>query len=290
MLVNPNARRGAEALAVVDKLEAAGMEVCLERYASPAEAASDISRRADGFDLAIVCGGDGTIASVAKSLLEVQLPLGVLPLGTANDLARTLGIPTDLEQAAEVIVRGRTERVDVGEVNGHAFFNVASLGLSAELARGLTRESKRRWGRLAYAVRAAQVLFRARPFRADIIEDGHRTRVRTLQIAVGNGRHYGGGSVIHEHASILDGQLDLYSLDPQALWKVALFFPVFRQGRHWAWDEVRACRSTEFEIQTRRRRPINVDGDIVTHTPAKFIVRPAALEVFVPEAQSSMTA
>lgn len=282
MLVNPNARRGPQALDVVPRLEAGGIDVTVEQFTSPGEVSPDIMRRAAEIDLVIVCGGDGTIAAAARGLLQAGLPMGILPLGTANDLARTLGLPLDLSAAADIIVRGRTGRIDMGEVNGHAFFNVASLGLSAELARGLTAESKRRWGRLAYAIRALQVLFAARPFDAEIINRQETVAVRTLQIAIGNGRHYGGGSIIHEEASIDDGHLDLYSLEPRAVWKLAFLFGAFRQGRHGLWAEVQTSKCVEFDVRTRTPRPINVDGDIVTETPAHFIVRPAAIEVFAP--------
>ena len=282
MLVNPNARRGPQALGLVPRLEAGGIEVNVEQFTSPAEVSPDIVRRAAEIDLVIVCGGDGTIAAAARGLLQAGLPMGILPLGTANDLARTLGLPLDLSAAADIIVRGRTGRIDMGEVNGYAFFNVASLGLSADLARGLTAESKRRWGRLAYAIRALQVLFAARPFDAEIINRQETVAVRTLQIAIGNGRHYGGGSIIHEQASIDDGHLDLYSLEPRAVWKLAFLFGAFRQGRHGLWAEVQTSRCVEFDIRTRTPQPINVDGDIVTETPAHFIVRPAAIAVFAP--------
>lgn len=282
MLVNPNARRGAEAVAVAPRLAAGGVDTVIEHFASPAEAAADITRRAAEFDLVIVCGGDGTVASAASGLRHTGLPMGVLALGTANDLARTLGIPLDLGAAADVIIAGKRERIDLGEVNGHPFFNVASLGLSAEVAHRLTREDKQRFGPFAYALRALQVLLTARPFRAEIRVRGETITVRTLQIAVGNGRHYGGGQVVHEHACIRDGHLDLYSLDPGAVWKLAFMFDRFRQGRHGVWDEVRTEKCLEFDITTRKPRPINADGDIVTQTPAHFTVRPAAIEVFVP--------
>jgi diacylglycerol kinase (ATP) len=282
MLVNPNARSGPLALGVAPQLTAGGLDVTVEQFTTPAEVSPDIVRRAAETDLVIVCGGDGTIAAAAKGLLQTGLPMGVLPLGTANDLARTLGLPLDLSAAADVIVRGRTQRIDMGEVNGHAFFNVASLGLSADLARGLTGESKRRWGRLAYALRAMEVLFAARPFHARIVNRQETVDVKTLQIAIGNGRHYGGGSVIHHDASIVDAHLDLYSLAPSAVWKLALQFGDFRQGRHGLWEEVRTSKCVEFDVQTDTPRPINLDGDIVTETPAHFIVRPAAVAVFVP--------
>ena len=188
----------------------------------------------------------------------------MLPLGTANDLARNLGIPEDPKAAADVIVAGVLRTIDVGSVNGHPFFNVASIGLSVDLARSLTPEVKRRWGRLGYAVTAMQVLARARRFSARISEGGETTLVRSMQIAVGNGRHYGGGNVVEETAAIDDGHLDLYSLEMRDVWKLAFGLRTFRSGMHGAWTDVRTARGVEFEIATRYPREVNADGEIVT--------------------------
>jgi YegS/Rv2252/BmrU family lipid kinase len=283
MLVNPNARRGTAALdPVVGRLEAGGIEVSIERFETPDEVSADIINRGGAFDLVIVCGGDGTINSAARGVLETGLPMGILPMGTANDLARTLGIADNLLAAADVIVAGNRRRVDLGEVNGKPFFNVASIGLSAELAGGLSRETKRRWGKLGYAVAALKVLSKARPFSATIISPAGEEKVKTFQIAVGNGRHYGGGTVIEENAAIDDGHLDLYSLEQDHVWKLFLLLGYFRQGRHGMWEEVRTDKATEFDIRTKRPMPVNTDGDIVTQTPAHFLIRPAAIEVFAP--------
>lgn len=284
MLVNPNARRGTAALdPVVQRLRDGGVDAVIERFTAPEEVSADIARRRHEADLVIVCGGDGTINSAARGVLETGLPMGIMPMGTANDLARTLGIPDDLLQAADIIIAGHTSRVDLGEVNGHPFFNVASLGLSVDLARGLTPEAKRRWGKLGYGLAALKVLLRAKPFRAEIISDSGQVSVKTLQIAVGNGVHYGGGTVIHADATIEDGHLDLYSLELANVWKFGLMLGAFRRGEHGAWDEVRTAKSTEFDIRTREPMPINTDGDIVTETPAHFVIRPSAVTVFSPE-------
>jgi diacylglycerol kinase family enzyme len=92
----------------------------------------------------------------------------------------------------------------------------------------------------------------------------------------------GEASVVHEHASILDGHLDLYGLDPRAVWKLAFLFDTFQRGRHGVWAEVQTSRCVEFNIRTRKPQPIKADGDLVTETPAHFIVRPQAISVFVP--------
>ncbi|MFN4209034.1 MAG: lipid kinase [Devosia sp.] len=283
MLVNPNSRRGTAALdPVVARLHAGGIDAVIERFNSPDEVSADIARRRHEADLVIVCGGDGTINSAAKGVLETGLPMGIMPMGTANDLARTLAIPDDLLKAADVILAGHTSRVDLGEVNGHPFFNVASLGLSVDLAKGLTPEAKRRWGKLGYALAALKVLLKAQPFRAEIISDTGRASVKTLQIAVGNGVHYGGGTVIHADATIEDGHLDLYSLELKNVWKFGLMLGAFRRGEHGAWDEVRTAKSTVFDIRTKQPMAINTDGDIVTQTPAHFVIRPSAVTVFSP--------
>ena len=283
MLVNPKARRGTAALdPVIERLAAGGVDASIERFETPAEVSADIVRRQREADLVIVCGGDGTINSAARGVLETGLPMGILPMGTANDLARTLGIPEDLGKAADIIVGGHTSRIDLGEVNGHPFFNVASMGLSVDLARGLTPAAKRRWGKLGYALAAFKVASRAKRFRAEIIAPGERVRVKTLQIAVGNGVHYGGGTIVQADATIEDGHLDLYSLELKNVWKFGLMLGAFRRGEHGLWDEVRTAKNTEFDIRTTHPMPINTDGDLVTQTPAHFVIRPHAVTVFSP--------
>lgn len=283
LLVNPKARRGGEAIApVVDRLEQGGLQVTIESFEALPEIARDIVRLRETADRVIVCGGDGSVSSAALAAIESGLPLGIIPMGTANDLARTLEIPVDLEGAADVIAEGHTHRIDVGTVNGHAFFNVASIGLSAELARGLDPKLKRRFGRFGYALAAARVLSNADRFEARITEKGRHIETSTYQIAVGNGRHYGGGNVIEASATIDDGHLDLYSLEMKNVWKLALMMRSFRSGTHGAWNEVRTARCIEFDIETDTEMPVNADGEIVTSTPAHFKVLPKAIEVFTP--------
>lgn len=287
LLHNANARLGGDALEpVCARLEAGGFAVTVEPFENLPEIARDITRLHESSDAVVVCGGDGSISSAAPAVMESGLPLGIIPAGTANDLARTLSIPLDFEGAADLIVAGYTKRIDVGLVNGHAFFNVASIGLSSELAQKLDPEVKKRFGRLGYAVAALRVLYSARRFRARIVEKGIGTPVKTYQIAVGNGRLYGGGNIVAESAEIDDGRLDLYSLEMPHLWQSALMARAFRAGTHGAWKEVRTARCEEFDVETTRPMPVNTDGEIVTSTPAHFQVLPAAISVFAPRATS----
>lgn len=282
LLVNPKARQGNAVDGARKRLAAAGLEVRLETFSAPDEMEADIHRLAVGADRIVIAGGDGTLSRAGNALLTTGLPLGILPTGTANDLARTLNLPLDLGAAADVIAAGRTRRIDVGTVNGRTFFNVATIGLGVDLAHTLDADLKRRWGRLSYAVAAIKVMMRARPFSAWIAENGSEVRVRTLQVAVGNGRFYGGGTVVEENAAIDDGHLDLYSLEVESVAKLALMLPAFRSGGHGAWDDVRTAKGVEFDIRTRRPRPVNADGELVTETPAHFKIHPGAIEVFTP--------
>ena len=268
----------------MEVLERGGLELQRASCAQSGDLAETIRQAADTVDLVIVGGGDGTLSSAAPALIETGLPLGILPLGTANDLARTLGIPLDVAEAARVIVEGKLRPIDVGEVNGHPFFNVASMGLSVNVTRELTHDMKQRWGKLGYAVATVRALSHMRPFWAAIHVGDEVHRVRTLQIAIGNGRYYGGGLAVEEGAAIDDGCLNLYSLEFDHLWKLALVYPAFRKGRHGMWKEVRTMRCSEVEIRTRRPKKIDTDGELTTETPARFRVLRKAVSVFVPAA------
>lgn len=280
LLIRNEAKGGAWVAEVMARLAAAGLVVEDTPTASCEAACAAIAGASA--DLILVAGGDGTLNGVAPALLEAGKPVGVLPLGTANDLARTLGLPLDAAGAAEVIADGATRRIDVGFANGRPFFNVASLGLSADLAATLDSGAKHRFGRLSYALAALRVLMHAKPFRAAIAAEGEVARTHTYQIAVGNGRYHGGGVAVSEDAEIDDGQLVLYSLEPGSLWKVVALAPLFRRGRHLRWREVRTASGTALEIRTPSPMPVNLDGELATETPLALTVRPKAVEVFAP--------
>jgi diacylglycerol kinase (ATP) len=244
---------------------------------------SVIEQEGKDASLIIVGGGDGTLNAAAAGIHALGRPLGILPLGTANDLARTVGIPFDLESAVNVIRNGVQRTIDLGTVNGHMFFNVASVGISSDLARELDPDVKRRFGRFGYAIAGIRVLGRAKPFRATIKTANETLRTTTLQIAVGNGRYYGGGNVIEEGAEIDDAILRLYSLEFAKAWKIILSFHRFRRGTHGNLEEVQTLHSDQIEIHTSRPRPVNADGELITQTPAKFGILRKAIQVFVPK-------
>jgi diacylglycerol kinase (ATP) len=283
LFVNRRARSGAAPLdSALDVLWAGGIELDEHPCEDAGAIAAAIAKAERGVDCIIVGGGDGTLNCAAPALLEAGLPFGILPLGTANDLARTLGLPADPVAAAKIIVEGHRRPVDLGQVNGRPFFNVASIGFSAELARELTSEAKRRFGTLGYAFAAARLLARTRPFTVHIDHDGQTETVRTIQVSVGNGRHYGGGLTVEESAVPDDGLLDVYSLELPHWWHLLALVPSLRRGTHGQWRDVRAFKTTAVTVRTRRPHPINTDGELTGVTPAVFGIIPRALEVYAP--------
>lgn len=284
MLVNRNAGRGEEDLHAVLSILADGgiqaeLHVLPRKHAMP----DLIRRHARDFDLLIIGGGDGTLQTTAPAIVEAGLPLGLLPLGTANDLARTLGLGPNSRTAARAIAGGLRRRIDLGEVNGELFWNAASIGLSTRIAEELSTDMKKRWGVLGYALTVLRTVPGQPLFEAEIRVDGGATeQVRALQVNVGNGRYHGGGLSVDRRARIDDGRLHGYSVEIGRLWQLMLLYPALLAGRQGIMPGVRRFSGTEIEIRTSQPMPVAADGTVVTVTPARFRVLPGVVEVFVP--------
>ena len=283
-LFNSNARTVAKNIdLVLDALRAQGFDVLHPEISTRGSAAAMIRQHANDVDLVVSVGGDGTLNAVLQGIIGTDLPLGVIPLGTANDLCRTLGIPLDVAGACEVIARGYSRRIDVGRVNGVYFFNEASIGLSVALCRRLTAEAKARFGILAHVALTLSIIRRMRRFRALVKADGEREiAVHAAQLTVGNSRNFG-GLIANDEASIDDRRLDLYSVEFRHWWNYFEALVALLRRRYDDATVVQTAHARRFEIRTGRAMPIETDGEIVSRTPALFEVVPRAVRVFVPE-------
>ncbi|GAC1497682.1 MAG: lipid kinase [Vulcanimicrobiaceae bacterium] len=287
LMINPKSRRGDRSgHQVRAAFRSADVEI-FEEPINPGRGAWDaLLRYRDRVDCAAIGGGDGTLISAIPRIIESGLPLGILPLGTFNDLARTLEVPTDPEQAVAVILEGHLKALDVGRVNGKFFVNEASIGISTHIARRQTSEVKKRFGFLGVIGTTLATVRHSRPFRVDVAYNGTTEHFRTIQLTIANSHHFG-GFITNKEASIDDGYLDLYSLE-LSNWSqaVPLIKPIVR---HELSDSkaVRARKATRFEVRTTRPRHIFTDGEPATMTPATFEVVPKAIRVFVPRSDAS---
>ena len=283
LILNRHARQGQKwEPIVVNHLSALGLDVVEAAVDSPKDVSEAIRRHRNQVDLVIVGGGDGTMNAAIEGLIETQLPLGVLPLGTANDLARSLNLPLTIPEACAVIANGKVERIDLGWVNGKHYFNTGSLGLTVKISRKLTREAKHRWGVLAYGSAAVRILWSSRPFLAELTIDGKEVKhMRSVLIVVGNGRYWGGRLTIAKDATINDQCLDVCSLNIRHWWQIFTVLPALWTG-DYSHALVDGFRCKEVKIHTDHPHDINTDGESTVSTPAQFRVIPQAISVLVP--------
>jgi diacylglycerol kinase (ATP) len=287
LIVNRRARRGAdkikEAIELLNDLNVAVVE---ENARTGGDLFDQVRRRLGIVDAVVVAGGDGTINSALGALVHGETPLGILPLGTANNLARTLDIPLDLRSACELIATGQPRAIDVGTVNDRYFLTTASLGMSVRITRQLSGETKHRWGRFAYVIAAGRVFRNSYPFAAELRLPGKTIETQTVQIVVGNGLYYGTKLRVADDAEIDDHSLDVLSVEVSRWWELLRLFPSLKKGDHAKREDVLSLRTRELEIITDYPRRIDVDGELITSTPATFRVLPNALKVLAPEAST----
>ncbi len=290
LIVNTRARRGREQAARARQVLATWGVPLAVSYAPRSSARLPALVRAAldaGCDLIILGGGDGTVSAAVDLLAHRHAVLGLLPLGTANDFARTLGISTDLDAACAVIARGKVVDIDLGRADDLYYVNVASIGLGARVITRVSPWLKRVAGKLAYPVAAARALVGFHPFAATLTfpEGDHppTTFPRLLQIGVGNGRFYGGGAVVAPGAGIDDGTLDVYAIEWAGWRDLAGLALSFRSGRFVHRATVYTYEPAAVRIETERTLATNVDGELVDQTPVLFTQARDALRVLVPQ-------
>ena len=266
LLLNPGARKvDDQSVEVADQLRERGLQVVFEPLTDATRAGDIIRRHAADVDRVIIGSGDGTLGAATQALIDTGLPLGILPFGTANNIARTLGIPTDVDAALAIASGNSTRHIDVGRVNGRCFLTTASFGLSVAITEELTSDAKAQWGQ--------RICTRT----------GGMLETRSVQVVVGNGRYYGTALQVAGDAAIDDHALDLYSIEVQHWWRLLALGPALKRGTHGKSDTVHTARARAFEIVTSTPCPIDADGELIGETPAKFDMLPDALAVFVPE-------
>lgn len=237
---------------------------------------------------AIVLGsGDGTISEVVDELARGPVALALLPLGTTNNFARTLGLPLDGDEALEVAARGPISKVDLAEMNGDLFANVATIGLSVEVARRVSPKLKKRIGRAAYAWAAFKGMLGHQALRVEIEnERGERRIVRTHQLVIANGSYHSAVK-IHDEATITDGKLLAFTMSHISRRQLVANFVRFSLGGLERLEDAEVVEGARISIKTTPAAEIELDGEIKGTTPAMFKVAPRALAVVLPPVRES---
>jgi diacylglycerol kinase (ATP) len=291
LIVNTRSRSGERAFfEALDRLEKLGLPLgatyAIRDPVRLPETVREVLQDGPEYRLLILGGGDGSVSSVVDFLAHHHVTLGLLPLGTANDFARTLGIPSDIEEACQTIAGGKVVDVDLGLAGDNYYVNVASVGLGVEATQALSPRLKKSAGPLAYPVAAVRAFLRHEPFSARLIfPDGDYEPVeygRLLQVAVGNGRFYGGGMVVAPESGIDDRRLDVYAIElgrHRDLIGVARYL---KSGDFIRSESVGHYRTERVRFETEPDLPINIDGEVVARTPQDFSVVHNALKVLVP--------
>jgi len=284
LLVNP-ASAGGRTLKLLPRVEheldALRVPFRVERTQSLAHGVRRALRAVDADEVPVVLSGDGLIGAVGGAMAGCETPLGIVPGGRGNDLARVLGVPEGPAAAVAVLAAGHLRRIDVGEANGERFLGIVSVGFDSECNH---RANEIKWlrGSLAYTYSAVRTLIGWRAARFTIRVGEQRERFSGYFVSVANSKAYGGGMLIAPNAELDDGEFDIVTVRDHSRLRFLVNLPKVFKGTHVKEDEVRVFRAPHLELSASRPFPVYADGEHLTDLPVALRVLPRALSVLVP--------
>jgi len=251
------------------------------RLANSTEEASALAREAvaSDYDLVIAAGGDGTIGPIAQELLGSETALGIMPLGSVMNVARSLDLSRELDAAAAIIAAGASRRIDIGEARGRVFFEAGSVGMNAAIFREANRIDRGDWLGL---VSSPWVALRYRPARMTITLDDRTVRTRALLITVSNGPYTGLGFTVAPGARLDDGLFDVRIFRGFTRWELIQYFGAIAFGRRRYSPKIETLRSASVEVASAHPLAARADAHDLGTTPIRFTARHGALRVVVP--------
>jgi diacylglycerol kinase (ATP) len=261
-------------------LEQAGLTVDLT-FTQPDESLTEAVRLCGqrGYDMVIVGGGDGTVSEVARGLVDTGIPLGILPFGTFNNIAHSLDLQFDVQEAARTVAAGVTLDIDVGQVGDELFFEAMGAGLDASLFP-IGEDIKE--GRYQRVLEGALTFLRHNWAEIVLVVDGEEIELQAPMVVVANGPYYGAGFTVAPEASLADGMLDIVTFECTWL-GIARHFALTAQNREHLEPCVTTFRGREITITSLSPLPAHADGRPIGDAPLTCRVKPGALRVIVPE-------
>jgi YegS/Rv2252/BmrU family lipid kinase len=286
LLVNPASGRGRtlELLPQVEhELDLRRIIFRVERTKGPGHAVHEAIRAIEAGEVPVVMSGDGLVGIVGGAIAGSEVPLGIIPGGRGNDLARVLGIPDQPEGAVEVLNAGLTREIDVGEANGERFLCIASVGFDSEANR-IANNTKLIKGNLVYAYAAMRALIAWKPARFTVRVDDERIRFSGYSVSAANSKAYGGGMFVAPDADLTDGEFDIVLIGEVSKWRFLRNMPKVFKGTHVENPEVRVFRAPHLELSASRPFAVYADGEHLTDLPVSLRLLPRALSVIAPPA------
>ncbi len=286
LLVNPHSAHGRTLKLlprVEQELDARRIPFRVERTRGLEHGAERALRAVEAGEVPVVVSGDGLLGSVGGAMAGSETPLGIVPGGRGNDLARVLGIPDDPVAAVAVLAAGESRSIDVGEANGKRFLGIVSVGFDSEANR-LANETAFMRGNLVYAYAALRTLLTWKPGRFTVRAGEERVRFSGYSVSVANNRAFGGGMFIAPDAELDDGEFDIVTVGEVGRLRFVSNLPKVFKGTHVDEDEVRVFRASQVELTASRPFPVFADGEHLTDLPASLRILPRALSVLVPPA------
>ena len=283
LIVNTASRRGASAFKKARALLVeAGVDLLDARAVKNPEALQgEVTAAIDRSPMVIVGGGDGSLSETVDHFLGTGTVFALLPLGTANSFARTLGIPLDLEGAIEVIAGGVARRIDLAAIDGDYFLNNAALGLAPIVAESVPKGLKRSFGRLGYLLWAGWSAASFRAFRLKL-DDGRRVhRLWATEARIANGRFHGGVELI-ESADLQSGEIVVQAVQGRSLARLGLSYLASALKHPRRHETVREFHAPRMRIATRPRMRVSIDGELGPETPFETWAVPGAIYVAAP--------
>jgi len=284
LLVNPASAHGRtlKLLPVIEQeLDERRIPFRVERTRGLEDGVERALQAVEADEVPVVISGDGLVGAVGGAMAGSETPLGIVPGGRGNDLARVLGIPDDPLAAVAVLAAGESRRIDVGEANGKRFLGIVSVGFDSECNR-LANEVTIIRSNLVYVYSLFRTLLTWKPARYTIRSESERIRTSGYSISVANNSTFGGGMRIAPEAELDDGLLDVITVgEVGKLRFVANLRKVFN-GTHIDDEQVHMFRASRVEITASRPFPVYADGEHLTELPVSVRVLPRALSVLAP--------
>lgn len=257
----------------------------IEISEKPEQAIKIAEKNADKYDIIVAVGGDGTVNEVSKGIMNRGMGvLGIIPGGTGNDMAKSLDIPMNPEEALEIILKGNKKQIDIGIANSFHFLNIASVGFDAEVVINNIRIKKKIKNHISYIISVIYTLFSFKNKRIRIEIDGKVFDEEVLLMAVGNGKYYGGGMKILPLAEVDDGNLYICIISNISKLRILALFPTIFKGTHIKHTKyVKNYTGKKVKILGEKELPLNIDGDTTTAREVNFSIEEKRLTVIVKE-------